>query len=219
MTASWFSRGRSERGATMVEFAIVVSLFLALLFVTIDFGMAFRTKLIVDSGVQAAARVGAGVGNNVDVDLYVLDEFLDGLAALPNGGDDILVFVEVFNVRPDGTPDPVNINAYLYDPDPSGCDWDPCPKGSTGSVPNKPAWDAYPDGYTGWSWTPDERSVVFGDLDQIGVRAYYSYRFLTGFTPGTAPACDTPAPPSTPTNCWTEDTILRLEPLQFSVSG
>jgi hypothetical protein len=201
----------------MVEFAIVVSIFLALLFVTIDFGMAFRTKLIIDNGVQAAARVGAGVGNNIDVDLYVLDEFLDGLAALPNGGGDVLVFVEVYKVRPDGTPDPVNTNTYFYDPDPTDCDWNPCPKGSTGSVPNKPAWDTYPDEYVGWDWTPDERSVVFGNLDEIGVRAHYSHAFLTGFMPGTAPACDTPL--TAPTNCWTEDTILRLEPLQFSASG
>jgi len=219
MTLRRFRHAKDDHGATMIEFAIVVALFLSLLFVTVDFGIAFRTKLIVDNGVQAGARVGAGVGNDIDADLYILDEFLDGLAALKNGGTDILVWVEVYKVESDGSHSPANTNEYEYKPDgnPATCDWDPCPKGSTVNIINKPAWDGYVDGYSGWDWAPDNRNVVLGSLDQIGVTAYYSYDFLTGFMPGTEPACDVPN--TYPTNCWTEDTILRLEPLQFAVTG
>ena len=86
-------RERNARGAALVEMAIVIPIFLALLFVIIELGLAFRSKLIVDDGVQAAARVGAAVGNGLDVDLYILDELIDQVSALPNNGIGILSHV------------------------------------------------------------------------------------------------------------------------------
>lgn len=197
--------GRDERGATVVEFALVASLFFGLLFVMIDLGMAFRSKLIVDDGVQSAARVGAGQGNDLDVDLFVLNELIDGVSSLPNNGVGVISHVEVYRVNADGSPDLGELNRYFYTytADPNDCDWTPCPEGSAG--------------YSSWNWRPEERNVVLGTLDEIGVKAYYAHNYLTGFMPGTSPACDTPA--GNPANCWTEDSILRLEPLQFAVSG
>lgn len=187
----------------MVEFALVIPLFLALLFGIIEFGVAFRSKLIVDDGVQAAARVGAAVGNGLDVDLFVLEELAQQVSKLPNGGIGILSHVEIYKVNADGSPNLAELNRYFYEwtADLNDCDWNPCPEGTAG--------------YNGWSWRPDERNVGVGNLDQIGVKAYYSHQFLTGFLPIDDPLCDTPA--GNPTNCWTEDAILRLEPLQFSV--
>jgi len=209
--------GRDERGSTLVEMAIIIPLFLGLIFVIIELGLAFHKQLIFDDGVQAAARVGAGVGNGLDVDLYVLDELIDNLSGLPNNGVGILSHVEVYRVNADGSPDAGAINTYRYTwtPSPTECDWTPCPKGSIVDIANKPQWDDYIGGYSGWMWAPDDRNVAVENLDQIGVKAYFSHRFLTGFLPIDDPLCD--APVGNPTNCWTEDTIMRLEPLQFSV--
>jgi len=194
-----------ERGATIVEFSIVALLFFSLVFVVIELGLAFHKKLVVDDGVQSAARVGAAVGNGLDVDLNILDALIGDLDSLSNSGSDVISHVEVYKVNADGTPNLVELNRYFYTwtPDPTDCDWTPCPEGS--------------DGYNGWSWRPDERGVAVGALDEIGVKVYYSHRFVTGFLPGGSPTCDIPA--GNPTNCWTEDTILRLEPLQFSVGA
>lgn len=196
------SRSSSQRGATLVEMAIVIPLFLSLLFVAVELGLAFRSKLIVDDGVQAAARVGAAVGNGLDVDLFVLEELIGQVSALPNNGIDILSHVEIYKVNPDGSPNTAELNRYFYTwtSSTTDCDWTPCPEGTTG--------------YSSWTWRPGERNVAVDNLDQIGVTAYFSHNFITGFLPIDNPLCDTPA--GNPTNCWTESTILRLEPLQFS---
>jgi hypothetical protein len=212
-------RGRQETGATLVEMAIVMPIFFGLIFVIIELGLAFNVKLVVDDGVQSAARVGAGVGNGLDADLYILDELLDQVSDLPNNGVGILSHVEIYRVNADGSPDMGALNRYFYTwtVSTTDCDWNPCPKGTSIDVPNKPEWDEYVGGYGAWNWKPEDRSVAVGDLDAIGVKAYFSHRFLTGFLPIDDPLCDTPV--GNPTNCWTEDTIMRLEPLQFSVGS
>jgi hypothetical protein len=198
-------RERNARGAALVEMAIVIPIFLALLFVIIELGLAFRSKLIVDDGVQAAARVGAAVGNGLDVDLYILDELIDQVSALPNNGIGILSHVEVYKVNADGSPDVGELNRYFYTwtSSTTDCDWTPCPAGTSG--------------YNSWNWRPGERNVAVGELDQIGVTAYFSHTFITGFLPIDDPVCDSPA--GNPKNCWTESTILRLEPLHFSADS
>jgi len=57
-----------------------------------------------------------------------------------------------------------------------------------------------------------------------GVRIYYAHDWITGgLIPLPDSACDNgtapgPSNPGTPSNnCWVEETIMRLEPLQFSV--
>jgi hypothetical protein len=191
-----------ERGATIVEFALVGLLFFSLLFVVVELGLAFRAKLIVDDGVQSAARVGAAVGNGLDVDLNILNELISDVQSLPNNGVGVISHVEVYKVNSNGTPNLSELNRYFYTwtADPTDCDWTPCPEGSAG--------------YNGWTWRPDERGVAVGALDEIGVKVYFAHNFITGFLPSDSPTCDTPA--GNPANCWTEDTILRLEPLQFS---
>jgi len=51
-------RGRGERGAAVVEFALVVPLLLLLLFGIIDYGLWFNESLNVRQGVREAARAG-----------------------------------------------------------------------------------------------------------------------------------------------------------------
>ena len=49
---------RSERGSELIEFAIVVPLFLMLLAGIFDFGMMFRTFEAVTNAAREGARVG-----------------------------------------------------------------------------------------------------------------------------------------------------------------
>jgi hypothetical protein len=207
--------GVRETGATIVEMAIVIPIFLSLVFVIIEVGLAFNTKLIVSDGVQSAARVGASIGNGLDVDLYVLDEVVEETERLSGNGVGVLSHVEVYKVNADGSPNLAALNRYFYTwtSSPTDCDWTPCPKGSIIDIGNKPQWDDYAGGYSGWTWSPDDRNVAVGSLDQIGVKVYFSHHFITGFLPIDDPRCDTPV--GNPTNCWTESMILRLEPLQF----
>jgi hypothetical protein len=56
--------GRDERGAALIEFAIVVSILLLIVFGIIEFGLAFNDYLNVRNGSREAARL--GVVNDLD---------------------------------------------------------------------------------------------------------------------------------------------------------
>ncbi|MGI9666020.1 MAG: TadE/TadG family type IV pilus assembly protein [Acidimicrobiia bacterium] len=199
------ARRKRETGATMVEFAIILPIFVALLFGIIELGLAFYNRTVVDDATQAGGRVGAAVGNDIDVDLFVLETIGSEVDQLPNGGVGIVKFVEIFEVNAAGNPtSELNFYEYTYTPDPTQCDWSPCPQGST------------PANYNGWTWRPDERSVKVGDLDTIGVKVYFAHNWITGVIPGGDRDCTRALRTST---CWIEETSLRLEPLQFDVGN
>ena len=55
-------RTRSEAGIALVEFVVLLPLFIILVFGTIEFGAAWSTKLKVETAARAGARVGSGLG-------------------------------------------------------------------------------------------------------------------------------------------------------------
>ena len=52
----WGPGSRGEEGASLVEFAVVVPIFLLLLFAMIDFGLTFQSLIGLRNGVNAGAR-------------------------------------------------------------------------------------------------------------------------------------------------------------------
>jgi TadE-like protein len=198
-------RRDSERGATLVEMAIVLPVFLAMLFGIIEMGVAFYYRTLVDDAVQAGGRIGAAVGNGIDVDLNILETIGTEISKLPNNGVDTVKFVEIYRLNANGTPSSeLNLYTYSYTADPTQCDWNPCPQGSS------------PINYSGWTWQPSERKVEVGNLDTIGVKIYFSYSWITGLFPLSDKPCTLALKNST---CWVEDTSQRLEPLQFAVGS
>ncbi len=204
-------KGRSERGAVALETALIVPILLMLVLGIAEYGFAFQDKLLVSNAVQTAARVGSALGNNPDVDLYVLNAVNQGVSGLP-GGPNGVERVEIFEANSSGNPTG-NINVYYIleaNDGPGGvgsCDWSDCPDASSG--------------YGGWAWDPDSRNVdlKLGDLTMLGVRIYYAHSWLTGgIVPLPDAACDNGTPPegsaSPSSNCWVEESIMRLEPLQ-----
>src|SRR3954468_11121497 len=57
-----YARLRGERGAAMVELAIILPLFVVLVFGVIEFGLTYNNYITVRQGTREAARQGA-VGN------------------------------------------------------------------------------------------------------------------------------------------------------------
>jgi Flp pilus assembly protein TadG len=80
---------RGERGAALVELAVVLPLLLVVLLGTIDFGRAFRTAMIVTNAARAGAQFGAqslaNAGNNSGI-IAAADAVLaaNGLASGPS---------------------------------------------------------------------------------------------------------------------------------------
>lgn len=60
----WRARDESDRGATLVEFAIVAPLLLLIVFGTIEFGFLFLQNLDVRNGTREAARLASVNGTN-----------------------------------------------------------------------------------------------------------------------------------------------------------
>lgn len=58
-----FRRGRDDSGATLVEFALVAPLLVVLVLGTIEFGLAWRARLDVETAVSLAARQNSNLGD------------------------------------------------------------------------------------------------------------------------------------------------------------
>ena len=64
---------RGERGAALVEFALIAMFLLALLAGTFDYGFAWRSGLAVNEAARAGARVGSGQALSRGADYYALN--------------------------------------------------------------------------------------------------------------------------------------------------
>jgi hypothetical protein len=162
------SRGviqRRERGATIVEAAIVFPLLFMTIFAIAEFGLAFKDWLTVSHGAREGARAGATFGNVPEADFLILQEV--GLHLAP-------AVVEVEEVRIYNAATGVGTD-YDYTPGancsgPNCCDWTPCPDPD---LPTPP--------YAVPTWNPISRSVTAPDTDTVGVRVSYTHNWITGF--------------------------------------
>ena len=98
--------GRKERGQAMVEFALLLPIFLVVIFIIVDFGVGISRWVIVTNSTREGARMGAvgattgeiadrvattsnGLLNPVDVTVYYLDKDANG--APGDRGDSVVV--------------------------------------------------------------------------------------------------------------------------------
>lgn len=165
-------RGKeAERGATLVEAAISFSMLFLLIFVLIEFGLAFKDWLSVSHASREGARAGATFGDDPASDIEILDEVQSILVAvgLENGDQ-----VKIFQAKPGGLE-----TTYSYDPGadcgadpgysfPDCCDWTPCPEIGR---PN----------YVTPLWDPTKRDVSAPTTDRLGVEIQFTHDWVTGF--------------------------------------
>jgi hypothetical protein len=202
-------RGREQRGAALVEMAIVLPLLVLLVFGILEFGLAFRDKLTVANGTQSAGRVAAALGTQDDADIATLRAVEQSLGLLPNSGGAIIKHVQIWRSNGSGSPAAAcgtvgaggsACNWYEYRPA-TPCNWFPCPDPDNGSLP------AYGGGYL-----PANRDVTLDSdgLDIVGVTVLYSHDWVTGVLPIPDLICTTMG-----TNCWADSSLFRLEPQNF----
>jgi hypothetical protein len=75
-------RNRSERGATMVEGALVIPLVLLLIFAIIWGALLYRTVLTANHAAASGARASSVAANSVDADFQILDALKPSLNAV-----------------------------------------------------------------------------------------------------------------------------------------
>lgn len=76
------NRRRGERGAVLVEAAIVLPVVLTLLLGVIEFGFVWKDKLALSTGVRAGARVGSADGTNGAADYDILRQIKSAIGGL-----------------------------------------------------------------------------------------------------------------------------------------
>jgi TadE-like protein len=101
--------GQTERGATAVESAIVLSLLLLLFIAIIEFSILMTSRANMKSAVNAAVRVGSIASNSPDSDYLILKEINADLS----GRVELVDYVIVFNANTaiDSQPPPQCVSA------------------------------------------------------------------------------------------------------------
>ncbi len=70
---------RDERGAALVEFAVIAPLVMLLVFGIVEFGLAFSIKLNVETAARTGARVGSGLRDDRMADYNLLQSVKSAL--------------------------------------------------------------------------------------------------------------------------------------------
>ncbi len=192
----WFSlrrRADSERGASLIEAALVVPLLILLAFGAAEFGFVFLDFLNVSSAAREGARVGSAVGDAFDADTLILGAIAEATADLDNS---TIEAIWVFAAKANGDPvDPCVVDSSL--------NYFTC----SGSTNNTNIYDAAGNKLIG-SWGSTGRRVTVGlncpavpaeCPDRLGVRVVFTHQYITGFL-------------SFPTGPFSEDAVFQLEP-------
>jgi TadE-like protein len=170
-------QSRRSRGQALVEFTVVVPVFLLLLSGMMEFGFAFSDRLTLGNATRAGARVGAAlvtgsttacVGDPAGVDTSIVASMQN---ILKSGGSDVdlshINTIKIFKANTSGGQIGSSVNTWRYTPG-SGPDAD--------SGPGIERLDFSPSS-TGW--TACSRSNGAGNPDSIGVSIDYQYSLRT----------------------------------------
>lgn len=174
---------RRERGAAVVEAAIILPLLLVLAIGLSEIGFAAIDRLTMANAAREGARVGAAAGDSANADLSILRSVEQASCSLHYGS---LVSVEIYEADANGDPsDPASkLNRYT----PSGSL--NCTNSATTNLTCA----------NGCPWTAGSRSTVVTNLDEVGIKVTYTHDWITGI------------PPWTGSVTWTDQTVMRLEP-------
>lgn len=158
----------TERGATLVEMALLAPLLFVALFAIVEFGLAFKDYLSVSNGARQGARAASVYGNDARADILILRDVESSLATgAVNAANNTTVAIRNA-VSSVGT-----VYTFLPGTGCSGgncCDWQPCPDPS------------FPPGiYVIPIWNPATRDVSAPTTDAAEVTVSFTHSWLTGF--------------------------------------
>ncbi|MEL6984030.1 MAG: TadE family protein [Actinomycetota bacterium] len=188
------SRHRGERGAALIEAAIVIPVFVLIVFFILELGLLFRDSLTTDNASREGARAASTRGNEADADYFILRTVEHGMEAM---GLRRLDYVVVF--RATGPSDTVPNNCRTasqaglcnrYTAADFFAEIDDAAGNDTGN---------FRCGSLDAAWCPTTRETsLSAGTDFIGIHVQTQHEFITGlFTNGQSLG---------------ETTILRIEP-------
>jgi hypothetical protein len=161
-------RGRSlddDRGAALVELAIVATLLFTLVFGVFETGMAWSDSQLVTQAARSGARSVSQLGVNAEADSFAIQSVEAALGSLTGDVTRIVIFDAGAT---DGSMPPACETAS--------------PPGVTGlcSVYDQTSFGTY-GSWTDGSWAPSSRDNTLDDGDHVGVFVEIDRPLLTGF--------------------------------------
>jgi hypothetical protein len=171
------SRGRRAPGQALVEFTIIIPVFLLLLSGMIEFGAAFSDRLTLGNATREGARVGSslvtgstttctGDPNGVDNAIIASMQFI-----LKSGGSDVdlshINNIKIFKANSSGAQVGSAVNIWRYTPGAG-------PDADTG--PGVELLDFSP---SSTNWSACSRNNSSASPDSIGVSIDYQYHLKT----------------------------------------
>lgn len=173
-----------ERGATLVEAAIVLPLLILLAVGLSEVGFLVIDYITVTNSAREGARTGAAAANFDDGTTTADDLILEAVEeAACNLDFSTLEEVTIYKADANGDPIAGSINHFV--PSLSGLQ---CDNPATGLVCDN-----------GCPWAPSSRDRVPPTFDVLGVEVTFSHSDVTGLFPF-------------PTTTWTERAIMQIEP-------
>ena len=158
-----------ERGAALVEFALVAPLFFFVVFGGIEFGLMFRSYLSLQDVSRNAARVAAVERNDANADLAILQTVQNRLDLL--NGDLVRVIIFEADTLASEFGD---LSTQCTDPNNPTSQDNECTVYSAMRVEEAlaPGGTSLTNGFR-----PDQRT----ESTNIGVYIEYEYQYVTGF--------------------------------------
>lgn len=176
-----------EKGATMVEFALVFGFLMMLALGAFEYGMVFRDWLSVTVSAREGGRVAASAANYGDADCVILEAAVGALQSLQSGE---VAEVHIYRSDASGSyPGANSSNTRRYSPfNPGDLGLVECVGGSK--------WNAE---HLGSNWDPADRVSAAG-VAWGGVRVDFEHEWYTDFLWWTG------------TIDFSDDAVFRMEP-------
>lgn len=177
------SERNDERGAALVEFAIVATLLVTLGLGTFEMGLAWSDSQLVTQAARTGARSATQLGVNTAADSFSVQSIEAGLGDLRNDVSRIVIYDAS---AADGSM-------------PAACAA-AAPPGIVGScsVYDGTAFGTY-GAWADGAWLPSGRDNTANTADYVGVRVEVNRPFVTGFFAGRSFNI-------------TDTTVMRIEP-------
>lgn len=160
-------RRDKEKGATLVEAAIILPILIFVIVTIMELGVAFYNYLTTDFAAKEGARVAALAGDNIDADCLIVQSIVAGYSATDF---DKLDSITIFQVSPSGNAVPGKSNVWTFPGNPSDDPFD-CADWSKPDPAN---------------WLSTDRDVSVGggsDLDIVGITIDTRHDWITGVPP------------------------------------
>jgi TadE-like protein len=192
----------STRGQGLVEFALILPVFIVILLSLLDFGLAFSHNLTLEYSTREGARTGAALGKGkspslpcASVDNYVMAAVQRVLKAPGSTVNlDDIGEVHIYRADANGAEIADDVNVWRY---------------NAGTRPTVDG-QVLDFGLISTSWSACDRSSATPNPDSIGISITYQYHFITPIASALSLVGGHAAGPATLP--MTDRTVMQLNP-------